>query len=123
MLQWVNEAVRQWGNGASTKRVFIAALPHCLIASLLLTPLVLGAQAQRSGNPVLQGWYADPEAHIFNNEYWIYPTYSAAYNDQTFLDAFSSPDLLTWTKHEHVVDTTRVKWATRAVWAPSVIEK
>jgi hypothetical protein len=25
----------------------------------------------RSGNPVLPGWYADPEAHVFAGEYWI----------------------------------------------------
>ena len=45
-----------------------------------------------SGNPIIPGWYADPEAHIFENEYWIYPTYSARYNEQTFFDAFSSKD-------------------------------
>lgn len=81
------------------------------------------AQATRSGNPVIPGWYADPEAHVFGREYWIYPTYSAPYNQQTFLDAFSSRDLVTWVRHPHVLDTARVHWAHRAVWAPSVIEK
>jgi len=81
------------------------------------------SQVVRSGNPILPGWYADPEAHIFANEYWIYPTYSAPYDEQTFLDAFSSPDLVTWTKHLRIVDTNSVKWAKRAMWAPSVIEK
>jgi protein-S-isoprenylcysteine O-methyltransferase Ste14 len=77
----------------------------------------------RTSNPVLPGWYADPEAHLFNKEYWIYPTYSAPYDQQTFMDAFSSPDLVTWTKHARILDIASVKWATRAVWAPSVIEK
>ncbi len=77
----------------------------------------------RSGNPILPGWYADPEVHVFNGEYWIFPTYSAPYNAQTFMDAFSSRDLVTWTKHERIVDTTAVKWARRAMWAPSIIEK
>src|SRR5690242_8703135 len=49
-----------------------------------------------SGNPILPGWYADPEAHVFAGRYWIFPTYSARYEEQTFLDAFSSPDLVTW---------------------------
>jgi len=80
-------------------------------------------QDLRSGNPVLAGWYADPEARIFEQAYWLYPTYSAPYGEQTFLDAFSSPDLVTWTKHERVLDVSRVSWATRAVWAPSVVEK
>ena len=38
-----------------------------------------GAPARKGGNPVLDGWYADPEAVIFGREYWIYPTYSASY--------------------------------------------
>ncbi len=76
-----------------------------------------------SGNPVFPGWYADPEAAIFNNQYWIYPTYSASYNEQVFFNAFSSPDLLHWTKHEKILDTSNVKWAKRAVWAPAIIEK
>jgi len=76
----------------------------------------------RSGNPILAGWYADPEAHVFARQYWIYPTYSAPYDEQTFLDAFSSPDLVTWTKHSHVLDIANVRWAKRAVWAPSIVE-
>jgi hypothetical protein len=34
---------------------------------------------QKSGNPIIEGWYADPEGVIFNNQYWIFPTYSAKY--------------------------------------------
>jgi beta-xylosidase len=76
-----------------------------------------------SGNPILPGWYADPEAHVFAGQYWIYPTYSAPYDEQVFLDAFSSPDLVHWTRHPHVVDTARVTWARRAMWAPSIVAK
>jgi beta-xylosidase len=74
-----------------------------------------------SGNPIVQGWYADPESRIFGKEYWIYPTYSAPYNRQTYFDAFSSKDLINWTKHPHVLDTADIKWAKRAVWAPSPV--
>ncbi|MBT1706077.1 glycoside hydrolase family 43 protein [Fulvivirgaceae bacterium PWU20] len=76
-----------------------------------------------SGNPVFQGWYADPEGIIFDKTYWIYPTYSAKYDNQVFFDAFSSEDLITWKKHERILDTTEIKWARRAMWAPSVIRK
>lgn len=76
-----------------------------------------------SGNPVFPGWYADPEATIFGKQYWIYPTYSAPYNKQVFMDAFSSTDLVNWTKHERIIDTAAVKWAKKAMWAPSIIEK
>ncbi len=76
-----------------------------------------------SGNPVFKGWYADPEGTIFNNTYWIYPTYSAPYDKQVFMDAFSSPDLIQWTKHSSIVDTAAIKWAKRAMWAPAIVEK
>jgi beta-xylosidase len=78
---------------------------------------------QASGNPLFPGWYADPEGAVFNKQYWIYPTFSAPYNKQVFLDAFSSPDLITWTKHAAVVDTAAIKWAKRAMWAPGIVEK
>jgi beta-xylosidase len=93
------------------------------LAALLAPGDAAGAQTPRSGNPILPGWYADPEAHVFTGEYWVYPTYSAPYDEQTFMDAFSSKDLVTWVRHPHVLDTANVKWAHRAVWAPSVIEK
>ena len=80
-------------------------------------------KTKTSGNPIFPGWYADPEAIVFNNQYWVYPTYSAKYEDQVFFDAFSSPDLVHWTKHEKILDTSNVKWAKRAVWAPAILEK
>jgi len=76
-----------------------------------------------SGNPIVQGWYADPEAAVFGKTYWIYPTYSDKYNRQVFMDGFSSPDMVHWTKHEHVLDTSNVKWAKRALWAPAITRK
>lgn len=77
----------------------------------------------KSGNPVFRGWYADPEAAIFNNQFWIYPTYSAKYEQQVFLDAFSSADLVHWQKHERIMDTAAVKWARKAIWAPAIVQK
>jgi len=74
-------------------------------------------------NPLFPGWYADPEGGVFEKTYWIYPTYSAPFGKQLFFDAFSSPDLATWTKHEKVLDTSTVSWAKQAMWAPSVVEK
>jgi beta-xylosidase len=91
---------------------------------LLLLAVSLGAQQKAtSGNPILPGWYADPEAHVFAGRYWIYPTYSAPYDQQTFMDAFSSNDLVSWTKHERVLDIRAVTWAKRALWAPSIVHK
>ena len=79
--------------------------------------------AQKSGNPLFKGWYADPEGVVLNNQYWIFPTYSAPYEKQVFMDAFSSSDLVKWTKHSHIVDTASIKWAKKAMWAPAIIRK
>lgn len=75
------------------------------------------------GNPIVEGWYADPEGIIFDDKYWVYPTYSAPYDEQVFMDAFSSPDLVNWTKHERIIDTASVKWVKRAMWAPAILKK
>jgi beta-xylosidase len=101
-----------------------------------------------SGNPIFPGWYADPEARIFNKTYWVFPTFSddfvqparlshlspeqlktqkntinPQYLKQTFLDAFSSKDLVTWKKHDRVLDIENIKWAAYSIWAPSIVEK
>lgn len=94
-------------------------------------------------NPVIKGWYADPEGAVFDNRYWIYPTLSLLHGEdsvkyrhdidraidavnpdyriQTHMDAFSSPDLVNWTKHPEVLTIDNVSWAKYALWAPSVI--
>ncbi|HEV7350480.1 glycoside hydrolase family 43 protein [Telluribacter sp.] len=114
------------------KKILIGNLLSLILAVPLSAAL---AQSQKTppskkaegvptaGNPIFPGWYADPEGIIFNNTYWIYPTYSAPYKEQVFMDAFSSPDLITWTKHSRIIDTTQIKWAKRAMWAPAIIEK
>ncbi|MFZ4262223.1 glycoside hydrolase family 43 protein [Sphingobacterium sp. HJSM2_6] len=93
-----------------------------LVTLLLSLPLFMQmSYAQK--NPVIPGWYADPEGIVYDNKYWIFPTYSAPYEKQVHFDAFSSKDLVNWTKHPSIIDTAEVKWAKRAMWAPSVIEK
>jgi len=102
------------------KLILAAALFNLTTITSAQTP---PSQAQTSGNPIFPGWYADPEAAIFNNTYWVYPTYSDKYNKQVFFDAFSSPDLIHWTKHPHILDTTAIRWAHRAMWAPAIARK
>ncbi|TBH76254.1 glycoside hydrolase family 43 protein [Aquirufa nivalisilvae] len=95
------------------------------IFSILLLSLTnpVFSQQKTSGNPLFPGWYADPEATIFNKEYWIYPTYSDVYQKQVYFDAFSSKDLITWKKHAKIVDTSAIKWAKKAMWAPAIVQK
>jgi len=77
---------------------------------------------KKNNNPIFKGWYADPEGVIFDKTYWVYPTFSAPYENQVFLDAFSSQDLTHWTKHTRILDTATVKWVKKAIWAPSIIK-
>jgi len=94
-----------------------------LIAVNLFAFLLLSFHVFAQNNPIIPGWYADPEGTKYGYTYWVFPTYSDAYNKQVFLDAFSSTDMKTWTKHPHVLDTAAVKWAKRAMWAPAVLKK
>jgi beta-xylosidase len=123
-----------------------------LLALLILSSITLSGQEKKdpnfAGNPLFPGWYADPEGTIFDRTYWIYPTYSdnigepepspkfteyqlkirqntinPQYLKQTFLDAFSSKDLIHWEKHPHVLDVEHISWAGYAIWAPSIIRK
>lgn len=95
----------------------------CALIFLLCVAGSYGQTNKKAGNPVFPGWYADPEGILFGDRYWIFPTYSAPYEKQVFFDAFSSPDLVNWTKHPHILDTTEVKWAKRAMWAPAILKK
>jgi beta-xylosidase len=98
-------------------------------AAAVASPLeALAALAPWAGNPIFPGYYADPEARVFPDadgklRYWIFPTYSAVYDQQLYLDAFSSTDLVTWTKHPRVFDAANVMWARRAIWAPTILRK
>jgi beta-xylosidase len=75
-------------------------------------------------NPVIPGWYADPELHYFQGRYYIYPTCSDLYEKQTFFEVWSSSDLESWTNEGVILDFKDVPWSTnRAAWAPSVAER
>lgn len=85
--------------------------------------LIISIQLTFAANPVFDGYYADPEGIVYGNKYWIFPTYSAQYENQTFFDAFSSYDMVNWTKHSRIIDTDEVLWAEKAMWAPAVLKK
>lgn len=118
-----------------------------LLVLAAVLPCACFAHAQATANLSKQGWYADPEVHIFDGQYWIYPTSSSPDADSqdgrtfnadqqklrknqvvhpvyllhTSMDAFSSPDLVHWTKHPDILDIKNVPWAAYALWAPSAI--
>ncbi|MBD0831551.1 family 43 glycosylhydrolase [Aestuariibaculum sediminum] len=78
-------------------------------------------------NPVLSGFYADPEIIYSQKDkkYYIYPT-SDGFNgwSGTYFKTFSSPDLVNWTDEGIILDLKKdVSWADRNAWAPCAIEK
>lgn len=95
-------------------------LTRVTTAFTLSTPNFATSEA---GNPFVDGFYADPDNEFYNNEYWVYPTSSYAYEKQTYLDAFSSPDLIHWTKHPNILVASDFSWANRAIWAPAPISR
>lgn len=91
-------------------------------AIVCAAPAQCKRQKPTSGNPIFPGWYADPEGVVLDGKYWVFPTFSAPFDQQLHLDAFSSSDLVTWQKHERVLEQKNIPWLRRALWAPSVIE-
>ncbi|MFC5055346.1 glycoside hydrolase family 43 protein [Saccharothrix xinjiangensis] len=105
-----------------------SALAALLAGGALTTPAPAAAAAPDlptavAGNPFVDGWYADPDVAVYGGRYWVYPTTSKRYAEQTYLDAFSSTDLVHWTKHPNVLTTADVSWAEYAVWAPAPVAR
>jgi arabinoxylan arabinofuranohydrolase len=78
-------------------------------------------------NPVLDGYYADPEI-IFSRKdgkYYLYPTSDGFHGwSGKYFETFSSNDLINWTPEGKILDlTTDVSWADRNAWAPTAIER
>ncbi len=90
-------------------------------------PVTYEVEARKFHNPVLDGFYADPEV-IYSEKtgkYYIYPT-SDGFNgwSGTYFKTFSSPDLVNWTDEGIIIDLNKdVTWAKRNAWAPCIVEK
>lgn len=77
-------------------------------------------------NPVLEGYYADPDIMYSNKtgKYYIYPTSDGYMNwGGYYFKAFSSNNLKDWTDEGVILDLkSDVSWADRNAWAPDIIE-
>ena len=78
-------------------------------------------------NPVLDGFYADPEIIYSHktNKYYLYPTSDGFTGwSGTYFKTFSSEDLVKWKDEGVILDLKKdVIWADRNAWAPTAIEK
>ena len=78
-------------------------------------------------NPVLPGFYADPDVMYSKQtgKYYIYPT-SDGFDGWGgyYFKTFSSDDLRVWKDEGVILDLKKdVSWADRNAWAPCIIEK
>ncbi|GAA3733737.1 hypothetical protein GCM10022225_14980 [Plantactinospora mayteni] len=109
--------------GTLGKVLAVAGLLAATVAAAPASAALPEYTTAEAGNPIVAGWYADPDVAIYDNRFYVFPTASRPYAEQTYLDAFSSTDLITWTKHPNVLTTANVSWAGYAVWAPAPIAR
>ncbi len=75
-------------------------------------------------NPVLKGYWADPQVAMFNSKFYIYPTTDGIANwGATVFHAFSSTDLATWKDEGIILDLANVSWGKTNAWAPGITVK
>lgn len=89
----------------------------------------LGYKVSLAGdhNPVINGFYADPEILYAKKtgKFYIYPTSDGFTNwSGNYFKAFSSSNLVNWLDEGVILDLNKdVSWAKTAAWAPCIIEK
>ena len=86
-----------------------------------------GIKPKMGNNPVLAGFYADPEVLYAKKtkKYYIYPT-SDGFTDWsgTYFKAFSSENLVDWKDEGVILDLPKdVSWGKKNAWAPCIVEK
>lgn len=90
-------------------------------------PHTYRVSARELHNPVLNGYYADPDILYAEKtgKYYIYPTSDGFTNwSGTYFKTFSSKDLVSWKDEGVILDLPKdVSWAKRNAWAPCITEK
>lgn len=112
---------------------FLSVLLSIAIICSLALPISVSSATRN--NPVIKGYYADPDIDAFGCKYWIYPTTDGNPGwSGTQFHAFSSEDLVTWTDEGVILDVADKKpgknkkgvqiasssWSAGNAWAPSI---
>ena len=89
--------------------------------------VVYQVTASEDHNPVLEGYYADPEILYAEKtgKYYIYPT-TDGFDSWSgyYFKVFSSDNLVDWNDEGPILDLHKdVSWADRNAWAPCIVEK
>lgn len=75
-------------------------------------------------SPAVPGHHADPTLVRFGDTYYLYATTDGHDGwSATAFEAWSSPDLVTWTNHGQVLDVRDLAWADGHAWAPDAVER
>ncbi len=74
-------------------------------------------------NPIVNGWYADPESRVYGDAVYMYVTKSLPFEEQKNLDLVTTKDLESFEVYHDILDMETFRGATHAVWAPTVVEK
>lgn len=76
-------------------------------------------------NPVMDGFYSDPNIAVFGNKFYIYPTTDGNEDwGSTYFKCFSSDNLIDWTDEGVILDLQEVSWSMgKYAWAPAIAEK
>ena len=118
----------QRGGSPHTRSVCVDSLHYNLDGTMKRVIMTTEGVAPVNGNnPVINGYYADPEilyAHK-TNKYYIYPTSDGHKNwDGDYFKVFSSENLKDWKDEGVILDLKKdVLWAQKKAWAPCIIEK
>ncbi len=91
------------------------------------TPETYTAETVKNHNPVLNGFYADPEILYAEKtgKFYIYPTSDGFTNwSGNYFKCFSSDNLVDWNDEGVILQLGKdVTWANRNAWAPCIVEK
>lgn len=90
-------------------------------------PEIYTVEAVKNHNPVLNGYYADPEILYSEKtgKFYIYPTSDGFTNwSGNYFKCFSSDNLVDWADEGVIIQLGKdVTWANRNAWAPCIVEK
>lgn len=117
---------------SKTQRTFFAITTACLAFGLVGCVMAEDKTDKQDPstdwhNPVLKGYYADPDI-IYSKKtgkFYIYPTSDGFDHwSGTYFKTFSSDNLVDWKDEGVILDLKKdVSWADKNAWAPCIIEK
>ena len=74
-------------------------------------------------NPIIKGYYADPDAGVFNGKIYLYPTTDGNNWEASSFKAFSSVDMENWTDEGIILELNDIAWTEgNHAWAPAICE-